>query len=167
MYLGLRCRGRSRPSVREAQAAEQFETSAPLQASHMHVTDRATEQVVRTLSRYELAGLRRRASYGDDSAAFQMGMAYEIGRALPQSCTTAAQWVATAASEGNVAAQYNLGLRYSDGDGVPVNEVEAVKCCRRQQLSKVPQPRSQWACLPHLRCVSSPLRKHRINAANR
>ncbi|HXY49220.1 MAG TPA: hypothetical protein VEI01_07200 [Terriglobales bacterium] len=113
--------------AREAQAAEQFETSAPLQVSHMHVTDRVTEQVVRTLSHYELVGLRRRAHYGDDSAAFQMGMAYEIGRELPQSCTTAAQWVATAASEGNVAAQYNLGLRYRDGDGVPVNEVEAVK----------------------------------------
>ncbi len=56
-----------------------------------------------------------------------MGMAYKIGRGLPQTCTTAAQWVARAAGEGNTAAQYNLGLRYLDGDGVPVNEDEAVK----------------------------------------
>jgi len=54
-------------------------------------------------------------------------MAYEIGHGVPRSCTTAAQWVARAADEGNAAAQYNLGLRYRDGDGVPVNEGEAVK----------------------------------------
>ena len=112
---------------RKAQVVERSETPAPLQESHMHVTDRATEDAVRTLSRYELAGLRRRADYGDDSAAFQMGMAYEIGHGLPQSCTTAAQWVARAAREGNAAAQYNLGLRYRDGDGVPVNEDETLK----------------------------------------
>jgi TPR repeat protein len=95
--------------------------------SHMHVTDRATEVAVRTLSGFELAGLRRRAEYGDDSAAFQMGMAYEIGHGVRQRCATAAQWVAHAAREGNTAAQYNLGLRYRDGDGLPRNEVEAVK----------------------------------------
>jgi TPR repeat protein len=94
--------------------------------SHLHVTDRTTENAMQTLSRYELAGLRHRAVYGDDSAAFQLGMAYEIGRWVPQSCTTAAQWVARAASEGYAAAQYNLGLRYRDGDGVPVNDDEAV-----------------------------------------
>jgi TPR repeat protein len=93
----------------------------------MQVTDRTTEVAIQTLSRYELAGLRRRAVYGDDSAAFQMGMAYEIGRGVPQSCRTAARWVAKAAGEGNAAAQYNLGVRYRDGDGVPMNEDEAVK----------------------------------------
>lgn len=111
--------------------AEQIRTSAPLQVSHMRVTDRKIEEAIRTLSRYELAGLRRRAVYGDDFAAFQMGMAYETGRGVPQSCTTAAQWVARAAEEGNAAAQYNLGLRYRDGDGVPVNEDEAVKWLRK------------------------------------
>jgi hypothetical protein len=111
----------------EAHGAEQFGTSAPLPVSHLHVTDRATEAAVRTLSRYELAGLRRQAEYGDDSAAFQLGMAYEIGRGVPQRCATAAQWVARAADEGNAAAQYNLGLRYRDGDGVAVDEGEAVK----------------------------------------
>jgi hypothetical protein len=119
--------GVAKSGTREAYVAEQFGTSVPLQVSHMRVTDRSTEDAVRTLSRYELAGLRRRALYGDDSAAFQMGMAYEIGRGVPQSCTIAAQWVARAAGEGNAAAQYNLGLRYRDGDGVPLNEDAAVK----------------------------------------
>jgi len=114
-------------NARQAPLTEPFGASAPLQMSHMHVTDRATEAAVRTLSRFELAGLRRRAEYGDDSAAFQMGMAYEIGRGIPQRCATAAQWVTKAAREGNTAAQYNLGLRYRDGDGLPRNEDEAVK----------------------------------------
>jgi len=114
-------------NARETPMTEPFGASAPLQMSHMHVTDPATEAAVRTLSRFELAGLRRRAEYGDDSAAFQMGMAYEIGRGVAQRCATAAQWVAKAAREGNTAAQYNLGLRYRDGDGLPRNEDEAVK----------------------------------------
>ena len=114
-------------NARESLMTEPFGTSAPLQMSHMRVTDRATEAAVRTLSRFELAGLRRQAEYGDDSAAFQMGMAYEIGRGVPQRCVAAAQWVAKAAREGNTAAQYNLGLRYRDGDGLPRDEHEAVK----------------------------------------
>lgn len=116
----------AKPDSREAPLSEQFGMSAPLQVSHLHVTDHATEAALRTLSRFELAGLRRQAEYGDDSAAFQMGMAYEIGRGVPQQCATAAQWVAKAARGGNTAAQYNLGLRYRDGDGLPRDEDEAV-----------------------------------------
>jgi hypothetical protein len=130
----------------EAHAAEQFGKSAPLQVSHMQVTDRATEDAIRTLSRYELAGLRRRAVYGDDSAAFQMGMAYELGHGVRQSCTTAAQWVARAAGDGNAAAQYNLGVRYRDGDGVPVNENEAVKWLQKAAAQQ--SPNAQLALMP-------------------
>jgi putative methionine-R-sulfoxide reductase with GAF domain len=117
----------AKSDAREAPVAEQFGTSAVIQVSHTHVTDHATEAAVRTLSPYEIPGLRRRAEYGDDSAAFEMGMAYEIGRGVPQQCATAAQWVTRAAAEGNTAAQYNLGLRYRDGDGVAVDNHEAVK----------------------------------------
>ena len=48
-------------------------------------------------------------------------MAYEVGHFVPQNCKEAARWVKTAAEEGNAAAQYNLGLRYREGDGVPVD----------------------------------------------
>ena len=92
------------------------------QLSHMQVTDSAMSSALQTLSRYEIAGLRRRAEYGDDSAALLLGMAYETGHLVPQNCGKAGQWVATSASEGNAAAQYNLGLRYREGDGVPVNQ---------------------------------------------
>jgi hypothetical protein len=120
--------------------------SASLKLSHLHVTDRTTERAMQALSRYELAGLRHQAVYGDDSAAFQLGMAYEIGRWVPQSCTTAAQWVARAASEGYAAAQYNLGLRYRDGDGVPVNDDEAVHWFRKAAAQQSSD--AQLALLP-------------------
>jgi len=123
--------GIAKTSNREAHVAEPSGTRASLQVSHLQVTDRTTKDALRALSSYELAGLRRRAEFGDDSAAFQMGMAYEIGRGVPQSCTNAARWVARAAGEGNAAAQYNLGLRYRDGDGVPVNEDEAGRWLRK------------------------------------
>jgi len=121
----------AKASPREAYVTEPVGTPASLQVSHLQVTDRATEDALRTSSPYELAGLRRRAEFGDDSAAFQVGMAYEIGRGLPQSCTTAARWVTRAAGGGNAAAQYNLGLRYRDGDGVPVNEEESARWLRK------------------------------------
>jgi TPR repeat protein len=95
--------------------------SSPLAVSHKQITDPAAFFAVQQLSRYEIETLQRQAKYGDDSAAFALGMAYEVGHLVPQSCSEAARWVTNAAKEGNAAAQYNLGLRYRDGDGVPAN----------------------------------------------
>ncbi len=94
---------------------------SPLEVSHKQITDPAAFFAVQQLSRFEIETLRRQAKYGDDSAAFALGMAYEVGHFVPQNCREAARWVTTAAKEGNAAAQYNLGLRYRDGDGVPAN----------------------------------------------
>jgi len=102
-----------------------------LRASHRQVTDPATLSVVQGLSKYEISGLRRRARYGDASAAFTLGMAYEIGRLVPQNCAQAARWVTTAAEAGASAAEYNLGLRYRDGDGVRANRAASKKWLRR------------------------------------
>jgi hypothetical protein len=101
-----------------------------LEVSHLHATDPATLSVVQELSPYETRGLRRQAQYGDASAAFTLGTAFEMGLPLRQSCTEAARWVAMAAEAGNAAAQYNLGLRYWDGDGVPANRAESEKWLR-------------------------------------
>lgn len=111
--------------------AVQFRPAPPDQISHMQVTDRVALSVVDALSRYEIPGLRRQAEYGDESAAFIMGMVYETGHFVPQSCTKAATWVTSSANAGNAAAQYNLGLRYRDGDGVPANENEAEEWLRK------------------------------------
>jgi hypothetical protein len=109
----------------------QSNATTPLETSHKRITDGATQSAVAQLSRYEIKGLRRRAKYGDDSAAFTLGMAYEVGHSVPQNCVEAAHWVATAAEAGDAAAQYNLGLRYRDGDGVPANRTESEQWLRR------------------------------------
>lgn len=89
--------------------------------SHLRVTDPPTFLIVKDMSGPEMRTLRRQAKFGDGVAALILGMAYEIGHHVPQSCTQAAEWVATAAIEGNPAAEYNLALRYASGDGIPTN----------------------------------------------
>jgi TPR repeat protein len=100
-------------------------------SSHERVTDSAAAAALRDLSRFEIPGLLRQARYGDDSAAFMMGMAYETGHGVPQDCAKAAHWVYEAASGGNAAAEYNLSLRYRYGDGVPANAEESEKWFRK------------------------------------
>ena len=102
-----------------------------LEPSHLRVTDAAASSLVAGLSRYEMRTVRQQAEYGDAVAALTLGMAYEIGRHVPQSCAQAAHWVAVAAEEGNSAAQYNLALRYLSGDGIPTNLDEARKWLRK------------------------------------
>jgi len=105
----------------------------------MQVTDPAISSALGTISRYEIAGLRRRAEYGDDTAALLLGMAYETGHLAPQNCVKAALWVATSASEGNAPAQYNLGLRYREGDGVPVNPEAGASWLRKAAAQEYAQ----------------------------
>jgi hypothetical protein len=102
-----------------------------VQLSHMQVTDDATLGTVLALSRFEIPGLQLQAQYGDAVAAFILGMSYETGRGVPQSCGKAATWVENAAMQGNVAAEYNLALRYRDGDGVSVSREKALNWLRK------------------------------------
>ena len=103
----------------------------PLETSHKRITDGPTRSAVEQLSRYEIKGLRRQAKYGDETAAFTLGMAYEVGRFVPQNCGEAARWVIRAAEAGDAAAQYNLGLRYRDGDGVSADRALSNKWLRK------------------------------------
>jgi len=105
--------------------------TTPREVSHKLVTDLATLSVVQQLSRYEIRGLRRRAKYGDGTAAFTLGMAYEIGHFVPQNCVEGTRWVTASAESGNAAAQYNLGLRYRDGDGVSANRTLSERWLRK------------------------------------
>ena len=107
------------------------EQSQPIPTSHMQVTDELVWSAVDALSPYEIRGLQRQAQYGDDAAALTIGMAYETGRSVPQSCKKAAEWVERSAQGGNAAAQYNLALRYKIGDGVRADDEEAEKWLRK------------------------------------
>src|SRR5579863_4466627 len=110
-----------------------------LRLSHREVTDPATLSAVQGLSKYEIKTLRRQAKYGDASAAFTLGMAYEMGRHVPQNCAEATRCVTTAAEEGNAAAEYNLGLRYRDGYGVPADRAQSAKWLRRAAARRYPK----------------------------
>jgi TPR repeat protein len=49
--------------------------------------------------------------------------------------------VSNAAAEGNAAAQYNLGLRYRDGDGVPMNTNAATMWLQKAAGHQIPGAR--------------------------
>ena len=115
------------PAITTVHASQSTANEVVLDASHKRVTDPAAAAALRDLSRFEITGLLRQARYGDDSAAFVIGMAYETGHGVPQDCAKAAHWVYEAASGGNAAAEYNLSLRYQDGDGLPPNAEESEK----------------------------------------
>jgi TPR repeat protein len=125
--------------VSESSSQGLHQRSGPVPAyplSHMQVTDPAMSSALRNLSRYEIVGLRRRAMYGDDSAALLLGMASETGYLVSQNCIKAGEWITQSANEGNAAAQYNLGLRYRQGDGEPVNQEVAVTWLRKAAAQK-------------------------------
>jgi len=115
--------------------------------SHRTITDQATEDVVQNLTRYEVSSLRRQAESGDEEAAFQLGMAYELGYDMSQNCAKAAEWVTRAAEAGYPAAQYNLGLRYRDADGVQANLSESEKWLSRAAARKYRPARAALAAL--------------------
>ena len=114
--------------------------SSAMEPSHLHITDAATAAVVNELSPYEIQGLQRQAEYGDQFAALALGMAYEMGHYVHPSCTKAAEWIAFAAMSGNAAAQYNLALRYFQGDGVPQDPQEGKKWLRTAAAHGYPKP---------------------------
>jgi TPR repeat protein len=93
--------------------------------SHLEITDMSVAEALHDLTRYEVATLQRAAVYGDDNAAFELGMAYETGYYVHRNCTKAAYWVRIAAQEGSPEAEYNLGLRYRNGDGIAIDDSEA------------------------------------------
>ncbi len=115
------------------------EKALTVDGSHKRVTDSATSAALGDLSRFEIPGLLRQARYGDDSAAFLVGMAYETGRGVPQSCEKAARWVKEAATDGDAAAEYNLSLRYRDGDGLPADSGQSEKWLQKAAAQNYPQ----------------------------
>ena len=104
--------------------------------SHLLITDPSTEDIVQNLTRFEVSTVRRQAATGDEEAAFQLGMMYEVGYDVKQNCSKAAEWVTKAAEAGYPPAQYNLGLRYKDGDGVTASTAEAEKWLNKAAAGK-------------------------------
>jgi GAF domain/Sel1 repeat len=131
----------------QANNAKKVETVI-VDVSHKRVTDAATSAALADLSRFEIPGLLRQAQYGDRSAAFMIGMAYETGQGVPQNCEKAARWVKEAAMAGKAAAEYNLSLRYRDGDGLLTNSEESEKWLRKAAQQKYAEALTKAAVTP-------------------
>lgn len=61
------------------------------------------------------------------------------GRGATRDDVTALKWVRLAADQGDAAAQFRLGLMYSEGHGVPQDHAEAAKWYRRAADQRHPQ----------------------------
>jgi Sel1 repeat-containing protein/GAF domain-containing protein len=123
-------------TVQTSNVATHKASAATGPTSHLLITDPSTEDIVQNLTRFEVSTVRRQAATGDEEAAFQLGMMYEVGYDVKQNCSKAAEWVTKAAEAGYPPAQYNLGLRYKDGDGVTASTAEAEKWLNKAAAGK-------------------------------
>ena len=87
----------------------------------------AAERRERDALAHRLATLIRRADMGDACAMLELSDHFDDTGDVAQ----AVAWLRCAAAAENTAAQLELGYRYRDGDGVPLNTVEAVVWVRR------------------------------------
>ena len=83
--------------------------------------------------------LLERASTGDPQAQRELGDWY----VLSGDHVEGVRWYLKAAEQGNVAAQYSLGLSYNSGLGVPQNYTQSVRWYRK--AAKQGYAKAQWA----------------------
>lgn len=84
--------------------------------------------------------LRKDAEAGDPKAQNGLGVMYYTGEAISKDTAgrilnndpeTAAAWFHRSAAQGYADAQFNLGLMYANGEGVPQDPVKAVELFRK------------------------------------
>ena len=75
--------------------------------------------------------IRAKASLGDASAQFNIGVMYYEGQGVQQDYNQAAAWYAKAAEQGDAKAQTNLGMMYEKGQGVQQDFNQAVAWYRK------------------------------------
>jgi hypothetical protein len=67
------------------------------------------------------------AEQGSRDAQYNVGLAFEEGKGVPQNYAEAAKWIERAANQGQVEAQHDIGAMYGRGEGVKRNYVQAYK----------------------------------------
>jgi len=67
------------------------------------------------------------ADQGSRDAQYNVGLAYEEGKGVPQNYAEAAKWIERAANQGQVEAQHDLGAMYGRGEGVKRDYIQAYK----------------------------------------
>lgn len=85
-----------------------------------------------------LSEIQQRAAAGDAEAQFELGQAYEQGKAVAQDDEKAVEWFRKAADQGNAKAQNSLGVMYALGHGVTRDREEAVRWYKKAAKSGSP-----------------------------
>jgi TPR repeat protein len=87
-----------------------------------------------------LRGLLPLAEQGDPRAQTTLGLLYYRGsKDVPRDEAEAAKWFRLAAEHGDATAQFNLGVMYSEGQGVPQDHAKAAKFYRSAAEQGNPQ----------------------------
>jgi TPR repeat protein len=80
---------------------------------------------------------------------------YKEGKKLPQNYAKAVKWYEKAATSGDAASQYTVGLMYEEGQGVKMNKIiafkyllEAAKSSHKEAQDSLDSlcQKSPWAC---------------------
>ena len=74
---------------------------------------------------------RKAADLGDAKAQYNLGVAYNEGKGVPQDFGQAAFWFSKAAEQGIPQAQNNLGFLYKQGQGVVQDSSKATEWFRK------------------------------------
>ncbi len=69
----------------------------------------------------------QKATAGNATAQFNLGMMYAQGVGVSKDAAKAVEWYQKAAAQGDAGAQVNLGLMYAHGEGVPKDAAKAVE----------------------------------------
>ena len=75
--------------------------------------------------------LKAEAEKGDPSAQFELGVAYQFGKAVGKNPVESVKWFRMAAEKGNALGQFGLGVMYRKGTGVEKDYAKAVKWYRK------------------------------------
>lgn len=91
-----------------------------------------------------LAELHRRATGGDPDAQLELGMRYVTGRGTEPDERAARRWIGQAAAgQGNAAAQFELGSRYTLEPGTTGARPT---CCENPPFKASPRRKPAWRC---------------------
>ena len=121
---------RTRAAIRAWQAARGELGTGYLDAAQADVLRSVAQRGDAAVGNRPLDALRRAAEQGDVDAQFQLGVAYDLGRGLPENDPEAARWYRLAAERGHPEAQYQVGFIYASGHGAPPDNGEAIRWYR-------------------------------------
>ena len=111
--------------------AENGDTESQLQLGLIHFLGQGTEinkkEGIKWIKK-STTGLKKLADNGDSDAQLKLGI---INDECMKNYDEAFKWLKKSAEQGNITAQYNIGIMYNVGKGTKKNKAEAVKWLKK------------------------------------